>query len=110
MSSGAQVDPSFERLLNGLTNDPQVAAVCAAAARTMTQEERLIEHDLPSMGAEDFADYVANVPGCMMALGARIENNPITPVHTSRFDIDEGVLMFGARLLARVLLQWPTAR
>jgi metal-dependent amidase/aminoacylase/carboxypeptidase family protein len=46
----------------------------------------------------------------MMALGARIENNAITPVHTPRFDIDEGVLMFGARLLARVLLQWPTAR
>jgi amidohydrolase len=109
LSSGAQVEPSFERLLNGLTNDPRVAAICAAAAREMTREECLIEDDLPSMGAEDFADYVATVPGCMMPLGARIQNNAITPLHTSRFDIDEAVLLFGARLLARVLLQWPSA-
>jgi amidohydrolase len=109
LSSGAQVEPFFERPLNGLTNDPRVTGFCAVAAREMTQEGHLIEQDLPSMGAEDFADYVATVPGCMMTLGTRIENSPITPVHTPRFDIDEGVLMFGARLLARVLLQWASA-
>ena len=109
LSSGAIVEPIFERLLNGLTNDPRVAAICAAAAREMTQEGCLIEDDLPSMGAEDFADYVATVPGCMMPLGARIQNNAIAPLHTPHFDIDEAVLLFGARLLARVLLQWPSA-
>ena len=108
LGSGAQVEPVFDTLLNGLSNDPRVAAICAAAAREITQEDYLIDNDPPSMGAEDFSDYVAAVPGCMMALGARIENKAITPLHTPRFDIDESVLLFGARLLAQILLQWAS--
>jgi amidohydrolase len=109
LSSGAEIEPIFERLLNGLTNNPRVAAICATAARELAQEGCLIENDPPSMGAEDFADYVVAVPGCMMALGSRIQDKAITPLHTPRFDIDEAVLLFGARLLARVLLLWPSA-
>ncbi|MGA7216626.1 MAG: hypothetical protein WBX20_20670, partial [Terrimicrobiaceae bacterium] len=61
----------------------------------------------PSMGAEDFADYLSSVPGCMIRLGVKRRGKKVTPLHTSTFDIDESALQIGARLLAKVLLHWP---
>ena len=60
------------------------------------------------MGAEDFADYLPVVPGCMIALGVKPSSGKVTPLHTAHFDIDERALLIGARLLTRFLLQWPT--
>ena len=59
------------------------------------------------MGAEDFADYLPVVPGCMIGLGAKGPDRKITPLHTATFDIDETALLIGARLFAAVLLEWP---
>ena len=63
--------------------------------------------DRPSLAGEDFAEYLSHVPGCMVSLGVKRPGTKSTEVHTSRFDIDEGALLIGARLLARTLLHWP---
>jgi amidohydrolase len=57
-------------------------------------------------GAEDFADYLGRVPGCMIRLGVRKEGKNYA-LHTSTFDIDEDALLIGARFLSKVLLRWP---
>ena len=61
------------------------------------------------MGAEDFADYLSVVPGCMIRLGVGRRGKTVTPLHTSTFDIDEDALLIGARLLTKVLLHWSRA-
>jgi amidohydrolase len=52
------------------------------------------------MGSEDFACYLEHVAGAMFRLGVASNLEEITPLHTPRFDIDEGALALGVRVLA----------
>jgi amidohydrolase len=106
---GGTVRVTFDAQLPGVVNDPAVTAICLDAARDVVGADHVLVHGRPSMGAEDFADYLSSVPGCMIRLGVRRRGRKITLLHTSRFDIDESALLIGARLLARVLLHWPRA-
>jgi amidohydrolase len=100
----AEIRAEFDRLLPGVINDPKLAARCIAAAREMLGEKNVITERRPSLGAEDFADYLGTVPGCMMLLGTKSPGKKITPLHTPTFDIDEKALAIGARLLTHALL------
>jgi amidohydrolase len=105
----ASVTPRFDPLLPGLVNDPAIAGICAGAARELLGDAAVATDDRVSMGAEDFAEYTRLCPGCMISLGTNTPGRPVTPLHTPAFDIDERALLIGARLLARVLLRWPSA-
>jgi amidohydrolase len=104
---GAKISPVFERLLPGLVNDAQIAALAAGVAGELLGPENILRNEPPSMGAEDFADYLPVVPGCMIGLGAKGPDRKVTPLHTATFDIDETALLIGARLFAAILLEWP---
>jgi amidohydrolase len=105
----AKIIPAFEPLVPGLVNDPAIAGICTRAARELLGDDAVGTDDRVSMGAEDFAEYTRSVPGCMINLGANSPGRPVTPLHTPNFDMDERALLLGARLLARVLLRWPSA-
>ena len=92
--------PVFERLLPGMVNDTQIATLAADVAGRLLGPENILRNEPPSMGAEDFADYLPVVPGCMIGLGAKGADRKITPLHTATFDIDETALLIGARLFA----------
>jgi amidohydrolase len=104
---GAKISPLFERLLPGMVNDAQIATLAAGVAGQLLGPENILRNEPPSMGAEDFADYLPVVPGCMIGLGAKAAGRKITPLHTATFDIDETALLIGARLFAAILLEWP---
>ena len=100
----AEIRPVFDRLLPGVINDPKLAARCIDAARELLGDKNVVTERRPSLGAEDFADYLGTVPGCMMLLGTKSPGKKITPLHTSTFDIDEKALAIGTRLLTHALL------
>jgi amidohydrolase len=100
----AEIRAEFDRLLPGVINDPKLAARCIAAARELLGEKNVVTERRPSLGAEDFADYLGTVPGCMMLLGTKGPGKKVTPLHTPTFDIDEKALAIGARLLTHALL------
>jgi amidohydrolase len=102
----SDVRVTFRNLLDGLVNDENTAIACAAVAREFLGVENVICNDRPSLGGEDFADYAAKVPGCMMTLGTGFPDRKITPVHTATFDLNEAALLFGPKLLVRCLLDW----
>jgi len=104
---GASISIDFSDLLRGMTNDPKVTEICSSAARELVGADRVATDDRPSLGGEDFADYLTHVPGCMVSLGVKRPGTEVTSLHTSGFDIDERALLIGARLLARILLRWP---
>ena len=104
---GGRVRVVFDAQLPGVVNDPAVTAICLDAARDVVGADRVLVEGRPSMGAEDFADYLSSVPGCMIRLGVKRRGKKVTPLHTSTFDIDESALHIGARLLAKVVLHWP---
>jgi amidohydrolase len=105
LASGAGVETSFSRLLPGVVNDPGVTAACIASARELVGDGGLVLSGQPSMGAEDFADYLTLVPGCMMRLGVAGPDKKTRPLHTPTFDIEESALLIGARLLLRSFLR-----
>ena len=104
-SFGARIEISFDRRLPGVVNDPRITNVCIMAAQQVAGGASVITTGLPSLGAEDFADYLQQIPGCMMRLGVKYEGREITPLHTPTFDIDESALLTGSRLLLCSLLK-----
>ncbi len=107
LAFGGEIRPTFERQLNGVVNDPRLTAHCTAVAQKLLGPAHVVTEGLPSMGAEDFADYLTQVPGCMMRLGVKFPDKESTPLHTPTFDIDESALALGARLLFSVVSEWP---
>jgi amidohydrolase len=97
---------TFKNLLNGMVNDEKTAKVCGDVAREFLGPDNVISNDPPSLGGEDFADYVVNVPGCMLTLGVAFPHTVITPLHTATFNLNEAALLIGTKLLARCLLRW----
>ena len=106
-ASGAEISARFDPMLDGVTNDPEISAFCLSVARELLGADHAVTGDRPSMGSEDFAYYLSVVPGCMISLGVRPPGGKVTPLHTNTFRIDEKALLLGARLLTRVVLQWP---
>jgi amidohydrolase len=90
-----EIRPDYVALIN---HDPMVDLVRATAGRLLGEPAvRLVPQ--PSMGVEDFAFYVARVPGAFYSLGAgNREAGIVHPLHSERFDVDESCLAVGAAL------------
>lgn len=99
LTFGAEIVTEFQRRIPGVVNDASVTTCCAAAAREVRGIDSVMVEGSAGLGAEDFADYLQIVPGCMMRLGVKFHDRPVTPLHTPTFDIDESALMLGSRLL-----------
>jgi amidohydrolase len=55
----------------------------------------------PGMGAEDFAFFLQEAPGCFYNLGVGNKERGLNgPAHHPLFDLDESALKIGAKTLA----------
>ena len=90
-----------------VTNDDNMAALAAKAAKEVLGEDNVITKlPAPNMGGEDFAYYLEKLPGAFMFLSS---SNPAkgTDVahHNPKFNVDEDVLWEGAAVFQRGLYQ-----
>ena len=61
----------------------------------------------PHFGADDFAYYLEKVPGVYILLGTKNLEKSITEGHhSSRFEIDEDILIRGAQILSTIALDF----
>jgi amidohydrolase len=90
----------WENLGVPLINDPQMLDLCRRSGESVLGKNRVRLLEKPSMGGEDFAEYLQRVPGCFMYVGCGRGN--VYPWHHEKFDIDENVLSVGANLLADI--------
>jgi hippurate hydrolase len=93
------------RFLHGLPpviNDPTAAELARAAATAIIGDAGVVKQKHPSLGGEDFAQYLKEVPGCLVRFGASLPDNADAPAHSPYFDFDEKVLPIGAAYLAQV--------
>ena len=81
-----------------LVNDKKVLNVCYNSANNTLGEHNAIMLEKPSMGGEDFSEYLKKVPGCFVYIGTA--GKQTYPWHHEKFDIDERILGIGAKLLA----------
>jgi amidohydrolase len=94
------IDVSFQRGTASVVNDPEVTAGCIQAASHVVGPANVEEIRLPSMGGEDFSGYLKLARGCLLRLGVASLDRPRHALHSPHFDIDEGALAIGARVLA----------
>jgi amidohydrolase len=103
-ASGGDFEYEFNDGYPILTCDPAITDVVRRSARELFGGRSTVEIDEPSMGGEDFAYFVNEVPGMMMRLGTGNKKKGITyPWHHPKFDIDEKGLWVGAAVMARAV-------
>ena len=108
-TGGAANLPTYDLdVLHGypvLVND---SAFTNAVSATLMKTFQDVNCDAePIFGAEDFAFYLEKVPGTYLLLGTlNMQKGIIEGNHSSRFDIDEDVLMTGTEILQTIVLDF----
>jgi amidohydrolase len=87
-----------------LTNPPEIMRLTEATLRRLMPDTPLIRIEAPSMGGEDFAEFLQQVPGCLLRLGTGAAPNTRHPLHHPSFDIDEQAMATGIGALVSLAL------
>jgi amidohydrolase len=101
-----QVEVTFEHGSPSVYNNEELTELVRGVAVQQLGAENVARILRPSMGGEDFADYLEHVPGMMFRLGAAGDDAPWSGLHTPMFDVDERCLSVGAKILARSVVRW----
>jgi len=102
LAYGATAKVEYLTAVPPTVNEPASAAMIAAAAAAMLGKEAVTETP-QSLGGEDFAWYLHQVPGAMARLGSRTPGALTAgDLHQPTFDIDERAIGAGVRVLAAV--------
>jgi hippurate hydrolase len=86
-----------------VVNRERETAMARRSAEGVVDSEGVLAMDHPSMGSEDFAFYLKEIPGCYVRFGARREGWENIPLHSPSFDFDEDVLKVGAAYFDEVV-------
>jgi amidohydrolase len=104
---GASYEIEYVRGSPPVVNEPSVAEVFAAAARSVLGDDG-VEHTHQSLGSEDLAWFFEDVPGAMFRLGSRLDGRRLD-LHSASFDVDERCIetgmLVGAAALRALLAQ-----
>ncbi len=84
-------------------NDAGMAELVRAGAVEIVGEQRVRTDDaVRTMGAEDFGEFLIEVPGCYFFVGARNESTgAVHPHHSPHFDLCEDAMPVGVAVLER---------
>jgi amidohydrolase len=99
MRGDAELDYRFSYPVT--RNDADTAELALEVARELFGEERTVRLDRPSMGSEDFAFFLEELPGAYIWLGV----GDVSGLHTPQFAFDEEILPQGSALLAALALE-----
>lgn len=96
---GVEADLQVDMLTPAVINDTEAAELLRQAAAGVLGEVS-VHGDFRTMGSEDMAFFLCEVPGSYMFLGsANTERGLDYPHHNSRFDFDEAALPLGVAIL-----------
>jgi amidohydrolase len=101
---GVRAEVEYVKGVPPVVNEPGSAALLEAAARTVLGDGG-IQPAEQSMGGEDFAWFLEEVPGALLRLGTRTPGGPTYDLHQGDLRIDEACVPVGAALLAQVALE-----
>lgn len=87
-----------------LANDADVLNLARDRLTHYLPQAPLIDMNEPSMGGEDFAEFLRQVPGALLRLGTGGDPASRYPLHHPCFDIDEQALAVGVATLAALCL------
>ena len=103
-SCGAEVKVKFREITPPVNNNPVINKVIRDSAIQILGQENVIQLEKPSLGAEDFAEFLNEVPGAMFRLGVSNEKG-CAPLHSSKFDPDEKAIFVGIKVITQSIVK-----
>jgi amidohydrolase len=86
--------------------DDQFTDYFKTVAKEVIGDENIITLTDPTMGGEDMAYFLKEVPGTFFFFGSAREGEEAYPHHHPKFDLDEGVLWKGSALFVATAYKW----
>jgi amidohydrolase len=105
-ASGTKILVEFKPGPASVINDRELTDLLRQSAQDLLGPAQVEDIPRPSMGGEDFANYLEHVPGSMFRLGSRSAGIGGAMLHSPVFDIDERAMAVGAKILARAAILW----
>jgi amidohydrolase len=96
----AKCQVNYRRGVPSVQNDPVLTRMVEEASVEAWGSDRVVILTEPSLGAEDFAIYLEQVPGTMFRLGVGDSNLLNPPLHHPEFRVDESAIITGVVTLA----------
>ena len=103
-SCGAEAKVKFREIPPPVNNDFEINKVLRTSAIRILGHQNVIELQKPSLGAEDFAEFLNEVPGAMFRLGVSNEKG-CAPLHSSEFDPDERAINIGIKVITESIVK-----
>lgn len=105
---GATVDFEWNDNTSALINDEVSSLEVTTVAKRLFGEDNVITKRRPSLGGDDFAEYIKLIPGCYAYVGSGNKNKPETCVahHDCHFDIDEDSLITSVKILTSYAIDY----
>ena len=104
-SFGAEALVTYTPIAPPVFNDPNLTSLLKDCAKSLLGDEKVRDLALPSLGAEDFAELVDEVPGTMFRLGVAAPTG-CAPLHNGCFSPDENSLEVGISVVFLTLMTW----
>ena len=102
---GASFDLDLYKGAPPIINSPKIIDRFEDVATRLLGEDAIYNIPRPSMGSEDFSNYLAHAPGAMFRLGVATPDEPVFHLHHPRFNAHEDALAHGAKILAMSALE-----
>jgi amidohydrolase len=99
---GGRCRLNYEHLGRPVINHAAAASLAREVAVSVVGEKRVIDLDRPSMGGEDFSEYLSRAPGCFVYLGTGANAKTRRPWHHPAFFLHEPSMAVGVRFLRAV--------
>ncbi len=105
---GATVSFEWNDNTSALINDETSCNEVQSVAKRIFGERNVITKREPSLGGDDFAEYIKLIPGCYAYVGSHNINRPETCVahHDCHFDIDEDCLYLSVKILTLYAIEY----
>ncbi len=103
-SCGAEAKVIFREITPAVNNNPEINRVLRDSGIKVLGQENVIELQKPSLGAEDFAEFLNEIPGAMFRLGVS-SSNGCAPLHSSKFDPDERAIAVGIKVITESIVK-----
>jgi amidohydrolase len=100
--TGAKAQVVYTRGVPPVVNDRVATATITGGAAAALGSDRVAEAPV-SMGGEDFAYYLEQVPGAMARLGVGRPGEELD-LHQGSFDVDERAIGYGVRVMVHTAL------
>jgi len=97
-SCGAQAKVNFKEITPPVNNNSEINSIIRESAIQILGKKNVIDLQKPSLGAEDFSEFLSRVPGAMFRLGVSTEEG-CAPLHSSKFDPDERAISVAIKVL-----------